>query len=83
MEDLRMELIIYVNEENEDEKTLFDLDEEKVLLQGDQYHDGIGSRIAGYLDALDDFGIYKDDADREWIDKDHEHFKLAGFRTVD
>jgi hypothetical protein len=74
-----MNLVIYVNEENEDEKALFDLDEEKVLLQGDQYHDGIGSRIAGYLVALDDYDIYSDGADREWIDKEHEHFKLVGF----
>ncbi|MCP1184946.1 hypothetical protein [Paenibacillus sp. 1781tsa1] len=74
-----MDLVIYVNEEFEDEKALYDLDEGKVLLQGDQYHDGIGSRIAGYLDALHDYGIYMDYTNKEWINKNHEHFKLLGF----
>ena len=74
-----MNLVIYTNDEFEDEKALFDLDENKVLLMGDQYHNGIGSRIAGYLDALHDFGIYTDGVDKEWIDRKHEHFKLIGF----
>lgn len=74
-----MNLIIYTNEEFEDEKALFDLDSKKVLLKGDQYHDKISGKIEGYLDALNDFEIYCEEVDSEWIDRNHEHFKLVGF----
>lgn len=74
-----MNLIIYINEEFEDEKALYHLDEKQVLLKGDQYHDQIRGKIDGYLEALEDFGIHEEEVDEVWIDKNHEHFKQIGF----
>ncbi|MGR6760287.1 hypothetical protein ACU1JV_00390 [Paenibacillus sp. T2-29] len=74
-----MELIIYVNDEFEDEKALFDLKSKKVLVKGDQYHDSIRGKIEGYLEALNDFEIYCDEVEDKWIDCNHEHFNLVGF----
>jgi hypothetical protein len=74
-----MKLVVYVNDEFEDEKALFDLDTKEVLVKGDQYHDSISGRIAGYIEALDDFDIYSEEIKREYIDSDHEHYKLIGF----
>lgn len=69
-----MNLIVYINENLEEEKALFDLSEGKVLLHGDCYHDKIDDRIEGYLEALADFDIYHKDVDDEWIDETHWHF---------
>jgi hypothetical protein len=71
-----MNLIIYINEHFEDERALFDLDNNKILLMGDYYHDKIDAKIEGYLLALD---IDEDDVAEEWIDKTHKHFKQLGF----
>ncbi|MNH66462.1 hypothetical protein D3C73_184930 [compost metagenome] len=73
-----MNLIIYTNEEFE-EKALFDLDSNKVILKGDQYHDKISGKIEGYLDALKDFEIYCEKVNEKWIEPNHEHFELIGF----
>jgi hypothetical protein len=72
-----MNLIIYVNDNFEDERTLFDLDKNKLILNGDDYHDKIDERIDGYLEALVDFDIYTKDVPSEWIEEDHEHYKIA------
>ena len=76
-----MRLIIYVNDDFEDERALFDLDEEKTLLLGDYCHDHIDEKIEGYLEALKDFKIYENDSnlETEWIDSDHKYYKLIGF----
>lgn len=75
-----MKLIIYVNRNIEEERALFDLDEKRVLLYGDCYHNNIDYRIDGYLEALVDFGIYTNNVDTELIDKSHEHYKLVYFQ---
>ncbi len=74
-----MKLIIYVNDHFEEEKALFDLDENKTLLIGDYYHDKIGGKIEGYLEALKDHEIYVDEVSTEWIDSSHQHYELVGF----
>lgn len=74
-----MNLIIYTNEEYEDEKALFDLDSNKMLLKGDYYHNKISEKIEGYLNALNDFEIYCEEVNRESIDRNHELFELIGF----
>lgn len=74
-----MNLIIYVNGIFEDEKALFDLDNNKVILHGDYYHDKIDEQIEGYLQALKDYDIHTEEVEEEWIDSKHEHFKLIGF----
>jgi DNA-binding LacI/PurR family transcriptional regulator len=74
-----MNLIIYVNDNFEEERALFDLDREKVILVGDYYHDKIDKRIDGYLEALKDFNIYRDDVPVEWIKDTHKHYNLTGF----
>ncbi|MEC0031125.1 hypothetical protein CON01_00810 [Bacillus thuringiensis] len=71
-----MKLVIYVNENFEEEKALFDLEKKEVLLQGDYYHDKIDAKIEGYLLALD---IDSDDIAHEEVDSSHEHFKLLDF----
>lgn len=69
-----MNLIIYINDNFEDERALFDLDTKEVLIKGDYDNDKIDSQIEGYLHSL---GI--SDVDDEWIDETHEHFKMIGF----
>ena len=73
-----MKLIIYVNNNDdgyEDEKALFDLDNNKLIFKVN-YNYG---KIKGYLQALEDFNIYKDKVEIEWIDESHKHFHLIGF----
>lgn len=74
-----MNLVVYINDNFEDERALFDLDKMKVILMGDYYHDKIDDRIEGYLEALKDNGIYNKEVDSEWIDESHEHYKLMEF----
>ncbi|MGV4321192.1 hypothetical protein [Bacillus mojavensis] len=74
-----MNLIIYVNDNFEEEKALFDLESKKALLTGDYYHDKIDERIEGYLEALKDFKIVKEEElelCEVYIDKSHEHYDL-------
>jgi hypothetical protein len=72
-----MNLIIYVNDSFEDERALFDLDNNKVLVMGDYYHDKIDEKIEGYLQALEDFDIHEGEPDTVWIEEDHKHYKLC------
>lgn len=74
-----VDLIIYVNDNFEEEKALFDKKENKVILLGDYYHDKIDEKIEGYLEALKDFNIYDKDVDDEYINDSHEHYELIGF----
>jgi hypothetical protein len=74
-----MRLVIYINEHSEDSRALFDLDKGEVLLSGDYYHDKIDEMIQGYLCALSDHNIYKEEPEDIWIDNTHEHFKECDF----
>lgn len=74
-----MKLIIFMNETFEEEEALVDLETGKVILYGDHYHDKIGPRIEGYLQALYDFGTYTADVRSEWITPDHEYFEKCNF----
>lgn len=74
-----MKLVIYVNEHAEDERALFDKNEGKIIMKGDYYHDKIDQRIEGYLEALSDFSIYKEEVGAEYIDESHELYEKIGF----
>ncbi|HHT7008931.1 MULTISPECIES: hypothetical protein [Bacillus] len=70
-------LVIYTNKYfKDDEKALFDVDTETVLLTGDYYHDKIDFKIEGYLLALN---INKDDVPTEEIDNSHKYFEKFNF----
>jgi hypothetical protein len=73
-----MKLVVYVNEDFEDQRALFDLERKKTLLVGDFYHDKIDEKIDGYLQALKDFEIYKEEVEYIWINPEHEHFEKVG-----
>jgi DNA-binding LacI/PurR family transcriptional regulator len=74
-----MKLIIYRNEDFEEEEALFDLESKRVIMSGDYYHNKINERINGYLQALADFDIYDKEVGYEWIDSSHEHYSLLDF----
>jgi hypothetical protein len=74
-----MKLIIYTNDHFEEEKALFDIENNETILKGDYYHDKINEKIKGYLQALREFNIYKDEVDDEWINNEHHHYNLIGF----
>jgi hypothetical protein len=76
-----MDLIIYINDEFEDERVLFDLKKEVALLSGDGYHEKIDNQIDGYLKALKDHNIYTKDVKKEQIDNSHNYYKLI-FKTT-
>lgn len=76
-----MNLVIYVNENFEDERALFDKDKEKVMLKGDEYHDKIDEKIEGYLQALADFAIYQEKVETEYIDESNSLYKTIGFES--
>lgn len=76
-----LKLVIYVNENFEDEKVLFDLENKKVIMRGDHYHNKINERIEGYLQALTDFNIYKDEVEMYWIDESHENYFILNFNS--
>jgi hypothetical protein len=71
-----VKLVIYINDSFEEEKALYDLDNKRVILKGDDYHDKINYIIEGYLFAME---IDKDDVEEVWIDTDHELFKELDF----
>lgn len=75
-----MELIIYVNENFEEEKALFDLEEEKLILSGDYYHDKIDGKIEGYLKALEDFKIYNKKVETVEIKENHKLYEKMKFQ---
>lgn len=74
-----MNLIIYVNSVFDEEKALFDLDSEKIILRGDEYHNKIYARIEGYLKALKEFGVYEKEVPSQYIELSHKHFKQIDF----
>lgn len=74
-----MNLVILVNKEFEEEKALFDLNKEQVLLSGDYYHDKIDAKIEGYLEALSDHNIYNKEVEEMYVDIHHRYFKLVRF----
>lgn len=74
-----MKLIIYINENFEEERALFDLDSGVEILKGDYYHDKIDETIGGYLKALKDFDIYKADVEQELIDESHALYIKLNF----
>lgn len=74
-----MNLVIYVNEHSEDEKALFDRGEKKIIMKGDTYHNKISQRIEGYLQALDDFAIYREKVETKYINESHELYEEIGF----
>ena len=74
-----MDLVIYVNDNFEEEKALFDKNEKKVILLGDYYHDKIDERIEGYLEALRDFNIYNKEVGDIYINESHEHYDFIVF----
>lgn len=78
-----MKLIIYINGNYEEENALFDLDAEEVILKGDYYHDKINVKIEGYLQALVDFNIYRNEVDVEEISDEHKYFEMIEFYEGD
>ena len=74
-----MNLIIYANEHYEEERALFNLETNEVILKGDYYHDKIYEKIEGYLLALKDFNIYIDKVISNGIDRSHAHYDLCEF----
>lgn len=48
-----MDLVIYVNGTFEEEQALYDKEKGKIVMKGDYYHDKIGFKIEGYLEAKD------------------------------
>jgi len=74
-----MKLVIYGNENFEDERALFDLENEEILIHGNYDDDKISPRIEGYLQALEDHNIYTNKVPFEWIDSNHKHHKIIGF----
>ena len=71
-----MNLVIYINETFEEEQAVYDVDNKKVLLKGDYYHDKISAKISGYLTAKD---IDEDEVEDIYIDQDHEMFNVLEF----
>ena len=74
-----MKLIIYGNETYGEEKALVDVSTEKVLLQGDWYHDNIDAQIKGYLKALKRYDLYTKDVPTQWIDLSDPLFNKLNF----
>ena len=78
-----MKLIIYINENFEENKSLVDLDANEVILSGDHYHDKIDYRIEGYVGALNDHKIYdvdSEDIPEETIGPDHKYYDRSDFQ---
>lgn len=78
-----MRLIIFTNSHFEEEKALVNLDTKEVIIKGDYYHDKIDERIEGYLAALQDFNIYKDEPKEKKIDSKHEMYEKLEFYNED
>lgn len=77
-----MNLVIYINENFEDSKALVDLNQDKVLLNGDEYHDKIYEKMEGYVQALNDFNIYDvkfHNIPQKEIGEDHEYYQDVNF----
>lgn len=71
-----MNLVIYINETYEEEKALYDIDRDEVVIKGDYYHDKIDHVIEGYLIAKE---IDEDAVEDIWIDQNHELFEKLDF----
>lgn len=74
-----MKLAIYINEHYEEEQALYDLEKEEIIMEGDHYHDKIGPKIEGYLEALVDHEIYTDSVPTEYITRDHKLYDKFNF----
>ena len=75
-----LNLAILVNENNEDEKALVDLDDKRVCISGDYYHDKIDEQIEGFLEGLK-FANVKYELVNDWMEvsPEDELFEVAGF----
>lgn len=74
-----MKLVNYINEHYEEEQALYDLEKEETIMKGDHYHDKIGPKIEGYLEALKDREIYTDSVPTEYITRDHKLYDKFNF----
>lgn len=74
-----MNLIIFYNEKHDEQSSLYDTENGRLILKGDYYHDQIQGKIEGYLKALNDYSIYVNEVPVEYINKDHELFDKIGF----
>lgn len=74
-----MKLIVYVNDTFEEEKALFNLEDNIALVKGDYYHDKIDERIEGFLEGLDYCEKPYELLESENITSKNEHFDNCGF----
>lgn len=76
-----LKFIRYTNKENEDQKALYDIQREYVVMSGDYYHDKINERIMGFLNALD-YLFTEDEVEirQDFIDRTHPLFYKLDFQ---
>jgi len=74
-----MKLIVYVNDTFEEEKALFNLDDNTVLVKGDYYHDKIDERIEGFLEGLDYCDMSYELLESENVISKMDAFEKCGF----
>lgn len=79
-----MKLKIVVNNICQEELALVDINNKKVLIKGDYYHDKIKEYINGYLKGLADSGIHYELLGRIYADNENnkELFELCKFDTT-
>lgn len=70
-----MELVILANETMEDARALVNLENQEVLLSGDEYHDKISAKIKGFIEGLNVAGAkYKVVKEGVLVDEENEEF---------
>ena len=79
-----LKFIRYTNKENEDQKALYDVQRQYVIMSGDYYHDKIDERIIGFLNAVD-YLFSEDDFEikQEFIGRFHPLFHELDFQEDD
>lgn len=93
-----MKLVILANETMQDAKALVNLENQEVLLSGDEYHDKISAKIEGFIEGLNvagakhevvEEGVLIDEENEEfyngvlYIQPGHPWFTLVGFFEED
>lgn len=74
-----LRLIKVYNATYEEEECLYDLTNDRVLLEGDYYHDKISYKIDAYIKALEDFEIDFELEDYEGLLPSNPLFEIIGF----
>jgi hypothetical protein len=76
----KMDLVMLINNEHEDERALYNMSKGEVIFLGDYYHDKIDEKIEGFIECLIYLEVSFEFQDNPiWVEREDELFEKCNF----